>query len=447
MICHFCKNRFQKNRELGLPEASSVIYEDDHIYVMPDISPLAVGHMLVVSKKHFQGYGGADVETIRSLEIFLEYYRRKIGGRTYTLFEHGATVPYHAGASIDHAHMHIVPFEIDMKATLEREFGEGIRCGLGELGRFGEKKKAYLFFKSGNEIKGRAYPVGEIESQYLRKVANQLVRRKSDFNWKRTYRDTEAFIGFHKTLAWWKSLSFPINYKWKKKLILEKYQLSKYEDLIEQTVRLRIEEEQLLEEMIEKELILNEEKYCRIVLVPMEHRYKLPNYIVGGKRELEQLHEFLEGKGNYCEMWYHTHQRQFRQPIYSGRISYTLTEIDILEIVELVSGDNPRKIESYCQGDINTFYLRISREEKSGGYRIDSAQERTGNGGMSPGECQKRLEHELNKYREKLLRFVNMVKRYQIYSCSIDFNLSDAGITFIDWDTSDDECILEYEKT
>ncbi len=36
MICHFCEDIFQKNRELGLPIEDSIIYEDNNIYVMPD---------------------------------------------------------------------------------------------------------------------------------------------------------------------------------------------------------------------------------------------------------------------------------------------------------------------------------------------------------------------------------------------------------------------------
>ena len=73
MSCHFCINIFKKNREQGLPEEDSLVYEDENIYVMPDISPLTVGHLLIVSKKHYQGYGNASLETLNSVNYFLEY--------------------------------------------------------------------------------------------------------------------------------------------------------------------------------------------------------------------------------------------------------------------------------------------------------------------------------------------------------------------------------------
>lgn len=447
MICHFCTDIFRKNKEQGLPAEESFIYEDNNIYVMPDISPLTVGHFLIISKKHYQGYGNATSETLSSLECFLEYYKHKIGRRNYTVFEHGAIVAYNAGASIDHAHMHIVPFEIDMKRKLESEFGKGISCDLQSLKDFAKRKDSYLFFKTGRDKNGYAYPVGKIESQYLRKLVNQLMQRKTDFNWKKTYEKETAYLGFLKTLAWWKSLGYPVNYKWKKKLILEKYNLIKYKDLIEQTTRFKIGEETILKKMIKKEMIADKKKYCRVVLVPLKHQYKLPNCIIYEQSELEKLESFLKQKEQYVEIWYHTNEKYNIRNKFAGRISFTFTEFDTEEIIEIVTGDNPREIEKYTIEQKKGFYVRFSRKQRILGYQIDSIQIN-----KNKYTDEERIKYfndiisALDIYNEKIFRFANMINQYGIMSFSLDFTVFNRKITFIDWDTSDDERILKYES-
>lgn len=52
--CIFCdKNRFKLNGEIMLPTTDSIIYENEDVIVCPDLSPLALGHVLIISKKHY----------------------------------------------------------------------------------------------------------------------------------------------------------------------------------------------------------------------------------------------------------------------------------------------------------------------------------------------------------------------------------------------------------
>lgn len=447
MSCHFCVDIFKKNREQGLPEEDSLVYEDENIYVMPDISPLTVGHLLIVSKKHYQGYGNASLETLNSVNYFLEYYKHKIGERNYTIFEHGATTAYHAGASIDHAHIHIVPLEVNMKKELEKEFEKGVRCDLLGLKEFAEKGKSYLFFKAGWDMQGYAYSVGKIESQYLRKLANQFMQKKPDFNWERTYKKEIAYLEFQKTLAWWKSLEYPVNYKWKKKLILEKYNLLEYKDLIGQTTRFQVGDETTIKTMIEKEMIVDKNKYCRVVLVPFKHQYKLPNCIIHQQSELEKLDKFWGLKEQYAEIWYHTNEMHNTQNNFSGRISFLFSGFNIEEFVEIVAGDNPREIESYTTIGEKEFYVRLYKGQRFLGYQIDSIQVHQDN--YVAEDIEKKLQDiifAIEKSNEKIFRFTSIIRQYGIRSYSMDFTVSDRGITFIDWDTSDDERILKYER-
>lgn len=444
--CNFCNDIFKKNREQELPEKEALVYEDENIFVMPDIAPLTVGHLLIISKKHYQGYGNADLETLSSVKTFLKYYKHKIGGRSFTIFEHGATIAYHAGASIDHAHIHIVPFEIDMQRELEADFGKKIRCDLLGLKEFAAKKQCYLYFQSGCEQLGYAYLVGEIESQYLRKVANKFIRKTDEFNWKRIYKKEIAYLDFQKTLAWWKSLEYPVNYKWKKKLILEKYNLLKYKNLIEQTARFRIGEEITIRRMIEKEIHADKKKCCRVVLVPLRHQYKLPNCIICGKCDLGKLDHFFGQNEQYTEIWYHTNTMCNKKNKFSGRISFILSGFEMEEIVEIVAGDNPREIEAYTMYNKKLFFMRLHKQQRFSKYQIVNLEiDKRIYDDKEMEENIKNIVMLIENSSERILRLTKMISQYGIKSYSIDFTISDGEIIFIDWDTSDDERILKYE--
>lgn len=446
VICHFCENVFERNEQQGLPKEESIVYEDENIYVMPDICPLNVGHMLIITKRHYQGYASADKDSVESVNRFLDYYKRRIGYRNFTIFEHGAVVQYCAGASIDHAHIHLVPFELPMNAILDLHYTDFSRRSLDELAEFGEKRQPYIYYKLGNETKGYAYPVGMIASQYLRDVANQLMKRKPDYNWKAVYRQADAYVEFHKTLAWWRSLDYPIPFKWKKKLILEKFGLSGYREIVEETNRFRADEGQLVQMLLKKELENSEGKYFRLVLVPWEHQYKLTNYVVSNGQDLDGVEEFFRQHGGYREIWYFVGQKKSDERDFSGRIAYSWLGRNSMEFIEMVSGDNPREIEKYTLKNKSSDYLRLSKKDGEHVYHVEEIH--VGLQRRSFGEwwdCFQLVEKELKRYRDKLRSFRNMVRQYGISSLSLDFKVSQGVFQMIDWDTSNDERILKNE--
>lgn len=447
MVCHFCEDIFMRNREQQLPEQDSIVYEDENIYVMPDISPLAVGHMLIIAKRHYRGYASADMETLHSVEKFLSYYKKKIGNRNYTIFEHGAVIPYTAGASIDHAHIHIVPFELQLGKALNMDFPNGELCQLRQLAAFSQTQQSYLYYKMGNEEFGHAYPVKNISSQYLRDVANHLMKKKVDYNWKQLYKQVDAYLDFYKTLAWWNSFKYPITFKWKKKLILEKYKLTDYRELLEETIRFPIQQYDTVIKLLKKELENNTGNYCRLVLVPVNHKYKLPNYIVETKEDLDGVPQFMKQQEGYNEIWYFSSRKVQREDGCSGRISYTWTAAGMKEIIEVVGSDNPRLLEKYTLQKKDIDYLRLVRQEGDLNYCMEEIQYGVTYKGINEWiACFKQLEKKLDQYKEKLKLFGNMVQKYSIRSFSLEFQMVDGEIIFIDWDTSDDDKILRFEN-
>jgi len=437
--CYFCEDIFHRNREQGLPEEESVVYEDDYIYVMPDISPLIVGHMLIISKKHCQGYANAGEETIRSVEKFLLYYEKRLGSANYTIFEHGAVVSYGAGSSIDHAHIHIIPTEIKIRKKLRSLFPETAILDLQELEQFGNVEQPYLYCKMGTELIGFAYPVDTIKSQFLREMANEFLIKKHSYSWKETYRQKESFIEFYKTLNWWESLTYPVPFKWKKKMLLVKYGLAEYKDLIRETNRFRVGEEERMIKLMAMELECRKNIQCRIIPMPREHQYKLPNYVVSKESDLDQVRAFLKAQGDHQEIWYYVMGDTEKNDVYSGRISYLWRAGTSYEYIEMVHGDSPREIERYT----TTGGTRCVRAYKHlGEYHLEYTKEQE-----SACQAFEQLKQSLTIYQEKLRQFRVVMGAFGIYSLSLDFKLDGKQITFINWDTSDDKEILRYINT
>ena len=444
MICHFCEQIFALNKEQGLPEEESIIYQDENIYVIPDISPLAVGHLLIVARQHYQGYASAGMAVWRSVRKFLAFYEQRIGNTQYTIFEHGAVIPYHAGASIDHAHIHILPFLLPLGGILERDFGVGYPCALEELSIFMNRNQPYLYYMIGIQQQGVAYPVEKIRSQYLREIINQQLNSNPAYDWKQLYCKSNAYINFYKTIIWWNGLCNPTPFKWKKKLLLVKFGLTDYHCLIEETVRLQSDKKTILRNLLEKELQCGQ--ICRIVLVPMEHQYKLPNYVVENENDLKGLEVFFSSYKGYKEIWYFSDAINSQINCFCGRISYNWTGSGNQQIIEMVSGISPRKLEKYVPKSQEMDYLRFIQRQGTRFFLMDDVylgiNQYSIHGWLS---CFGRLRQALDLQEENLRRFGYMFRRHEVLSFSLDFQVRGTTLTFIDWDSSNDLKIVEHE--
>ena len=447
MVCHFCKKKFERNKEQGLPQEESIVYEDDNIYVMPDISPLIVGHMLIVSKKHYQGYANAGKETMKSIKKFLDIYEKKIGNKSYTIFEHGAVRKQTAGASIDHAHFHIVPLRLDFKKELEMEFPKNSQCSLEELLDYAVWGQPYLYFKRGKNEEGYIFQVGEIKSQYLRDIGNRKIDKKNNYNWKECYQGHEAYMAFWKTLMWWKSQDYPMTFKWKKKRILEKYNLINFKELLNDTCRFAIKDYDMLIKMVTGSLRLSKDYYYRLILVPINHKYKLPNYIVYDEEGIQKVKEFVASYNGYSEIWLYNDKKEKDEKCFSGRISYNWKDYVELEFVEIVSADSPRQIENYTIKERKMDYLRLRKTKHDAEYQIEDIY--AGIKYKDLNEWEKIFNYVrkmLGEYHTQLCLFKTMVKKYGINSLSLEFRVIDGQFQFIDWDTSNDERIIKNEN-
>jgi diadenosine tetraphosphate (Ap4A) HIT family hydrolase len=94
------------------------------VAVLPSISPLRGGHVLLVPTKHISSAAQADAFTRRELVEVIEETARRVCGTTVEplLFEHGVGRDLQGGCGIEHAHIHVLPVSKRERLRAEAAF-------------------------------------------------------------------------------------------------------------------------------------------------------------------------------------------------------------------------------------------------------------------------------------------------------------------------------------
>ena len=207
--CFFCEtNRFVLNKELNLPAEESIIWEDENVFVTPDLFPLCVGHFLVVTKYHYASFGNVTKNIYDSSQQAIEYLKHSIlNGKEVIIFEHGAVMEHTGGSCIDHAHIHIMPLKQDVRPLIEKsifinELSQ--RGSYSVLRELANKNQPYIYYQKNSED-AFIYPVDQLPSQFLRILIAQTLG--ISYNWKIMRVDGSATQRFLDTLKLAKGLN------------------------------------------------------------------------------------------------------------------------------------------------------------------------------------------------------------------------------------------------
>ena len=89
---------------------SAVVYEDDEVLAILDISQVTLGHTLVMPKKHFDSALEADEETVSKVFVtaskLARTIREKTGAAGVNILSNCGEA---AGQSVNHMHVHVIP--------------------------------------------------------------------------------------------------------------------------------------------------------------------------------------------------------------------------------------------------------------------------------------------------------------------------------------------------
>ncbi|MFD9865677.1 HIT family protein [Streptomyces niveus] len=156
--------------------ASRVLLETPRFRLIIDMSPLCVGHLLLLPVEHYLSFAELIGEHGEELTAILteigSLYRHTF--EQLTVLEHGSSAAMESGACISHAHLHMLPVDghdINSLITAD-ELPSTTLTEIGELASFGGEP----YFLCGHEGKYRVFDGRRpIRSQYLRSVAGRLL--------------------------------------------------------------------------------------------------------------------------------------------------------------------------------------------------------------------------------------------------------------------------------
>lgn len=112
---------------------SSVVYEDEKVLAILDISQVTYGHTLVMPKKHVRNIIEADEETVLACVSIAKKLTGQIVKNTKA---NGVNVLTNcgeaAGQTVDHLHFHIIP-RYDENDAIDLKFNESAKQDLNEV--------------------------------------------------------------------------------------------------------------------------------------------------------------------------------------------------------------------------------------------------------------------------------------------------------------------------
>lgn len=193
--CYFCEeinnNRFPDEFVRNCGIVNRVLEQCDNFVAVPSLSPITLGHVLIIPKYHVTSMMQVDRAMMSELENFTNKIMKIIAINIGApiIFEHGIGEGKAGGCGVNHAHLHILPMKPDSASNLQliidEQFSFSGATSLVELLSSGGNKKSYLLF--GQNLKEIFYFYDEnIPSQYLRRlIAKEMARLL--WNWKEMY--------------------------------------------------------------------------------------------------------------------------------------------------------------------------------------------------------------------------------------------------------------------
>ncbi len=123
MRCIFCS--------IPKPE---FIAENDSFYAIKDKFPVTRGHTLIVSKRHFQDFFAITEAEMADLRVIIMDIKHILDSEhSPDAFNIGMNCGKHAGQSVFHFHLHVIPrYENENKTSFRKKM-QGLREYINEI--------------------------------------------------------------------------------------------------------------------------------------------------------------------------------------------------------------------------------------------------------------------------------------------------------------------------
>lgn len=195
--CSFCSeiHMFQENNlfiSQIMPYTNikqRIIYETDNWLVMPTIGAFVPGYLLIITRNHYISIGACPAYYYLELECLVKTIRelfKSIYNSQAIAFEHGASSNYNkSGCCIDHAHLHILPSDIDILPDIKDDGFDILPIEtLDMLKQQANGGKSYIYYQDPDE-KNFLVERGHVPSQYIRQIIACRVGKPEKWDWRR----------------------------------------------------------------------------------------------------------------------------------------------------------------------------------------------------------------------------------------------------------------------
>ena len=166
-----------------------ILLETKNFVVVPSLGQIVEGYLLVITKSHFSCMGEIPSFVYSELDWVIQH-SSEILQTVYNVdciqFEHGPSSPFQGGGCcIDHAHLHIVPLNVDIDLHLaERERYEASDYPAA-VKAFLIQRKPYLYirFPPTSGYGSVVVDSNDLPSQYMRRVIAKGIGKEDKWDW------------------------------------------------------------------------------------------------------------------------------------------------------------------------------------------------------------------------------------------------------------------------
>ena len=166
------------------------LLESANFAVLPSLGSLVEGWVLIVPKKHFICTGALPISLVHEMKCLKADVSARLGSLYGELcaFEHGPSVAARSvGCGVDHAHLHIVPLNVDLVSAAAPFLPHGTEWlpAASESCRVAfEKGQDYLYVEQPLGSGGLIATHPNFGSQVFRKAIASSLGAPEQFSWR-----------------------------------------------------------------------------------------------------------------------------------------------------------------------------------------------------------------------------------------------------------------------
>lgn len=189
LSCGICSGLHGQLIGTALKPWDHVLLRSDSFVAVPSRGSIVPGWVLVVSSDHLLSMGAVEQGRRQELAEFVSEVRAMVESAfgPSVVFEHGPASPkLRVGCGVDHAHLHVVPTDIDLLAGIPAVFPSQIAwreiSGLSATAELYRRNESYLYVEphlGGCWLGTHSH----LPSQLFRKVIANAVGSPERFDW------------------------------------------------------------------------------------------------------------------------------------------------------------------------------------------------------------------------------------------------------------------------